>query len=315
MSRKARIRAAAAAAVALAIGLLFATGAIQGVYGTFSAETENPGSAFAGGWIPAAIVGTVTVPTSPYGTFTLNWTSGYNATAGTPGNHIASQQLQIADGGVTTGAASCGTYGNSGGSLLNNAASTTAAAGASAGDWQCFQIIEIGPSNWTTTTQWTAQRLFVATALDEHAVTGGGRQANREDNGDQIILTFNQNRGAFNGGNGQAAVRFCNNAGGNKILIATAAAPTGSCTATPNLGTIAGQTVGTNETCNTSTTAGNGTTQLTITLAGCASTSAIGAGTATFTPTGTALVASSGTNLCSSAATPNCIIAKTTDRF
>ena len=307
MSRKARIRAAAAAAVALAIGLLFATGTIQGVYGTFSAETENPGSAFAGGWIPAATVGTVTVPTSPYGTFTLNWTSGYSGTAGTPGYHIASQQLQIADGGAPTGTASCGTYANSGGSLANNAGSTTAAAGANAGDWQCFQIIEVGPSNWTTTTAWTAQKLFVATGLDEHNVT----TPNTARNGDQIILTFNQNRGNWNGGNGTADVRFCTT---GRVQISTTNPACGTAT---NFGVITGQTVGTNMTCDTSTTAGNGTTTLTITLAGCSGTgtSAIGAGTATFTPSGTALVASSGTNLCSSAATPNCIIATTTDRF
>ena len=160
---------------------------------------------------------------------------------------------------------------------------------------------------WTSgVATFTARQLFVTATFDQHNVT----TANTARNGDQIVLTFNQNRGAWNGGNGTADVRFCNT---GRVQISTT---NPACGATTNFGVITGQTVGTNMTCNTSTTAGNGTTTLTITLAGCSGggTSAIGAGTATFTPTGTALPATAGTNLCSSAAAPVCT-ATTTDRF
>ena len=169
----------------------------------------------------------------------------------------------------------------------------------------------------TTSGSWTsdskafttaqAREIFVLTSFDQHNVT----TASTARTGDQIILTFNQNRGAIGGGagNGNVNVRFCTNP---KILVSTAGLA--NCNATPNIGTITGQSVGTAMACNGSGTSGNGTTTLTITLACGATTSAIGAGTATFTVSGVGLVATSGTNLCSSAAAPDCR-QTTTNRF
>jgi len=312
VSRKARIRAAAAAAVALAIGLLFATGTIQGVFASFSAETENPGSAFAGGWIPAPIPTSTSIGGAANSTTTLNWTSGYNATAGTPGNHISGQQLQVADGG-TGASASCGAYSNAGAALGQAIGTTTNIATAiAAPNWLCYQMVSTAtaPDTWTTSAAFTPTQLFVATGLNQ--VDGSGTATDVVGTTDQIVITFNQNRGAIGAGNGTVQVRICTTP---LIIISTVAI--GSCaTNAGNIGYINGQTVSANRTCATSTTAGNGTTTLTITLAACTGTANIGAGTATFHPSGTGLAASNATPLCSSAATPNCAtIATTTNRY
>ena len=311
MSRKARIRAAVVAAVALAIGLLFATGTIQGVFASFSAETENPGSAFAGGWIPAPTPTSTSIGGAANSTVTLNWTSGYSAVAGSPGNHISGQQLQRADGG-SGASASCGAYGNTGAALGQAIVTTTdIPTTIAAPNWLCYQMVSTTtlPDTWFTSAAFTATRLFVATGLNQ--VDGSGTATNVVGTTDQIVITFNQNRGAIGAGNGTVNVRICTTP---LIIISTAAI--GSCaTNAGNIGYINGQTVSQNRTCNTSTTAGNGTTTLTITLANCTGTANIGAGTATFNPSGTGLAAASGTNLCSSAANPNCVIATTVTRY
>jgi hypothetical protein len=318
VSPKARRRAAAVALVALIAGGALAFGQFSGTFAIFTAETENPNSAALGSWIPPPTPGGATLNnSSPYATEHLPWTSGFSTVMpGAAPNPVSGQTIYYADGG-TGASASCPAAGNvaytSFATVANNI-TTDDVTGTNLTHWWCWEVQSTSTSA-TTSGSWTSDpklfaaglRLFVLTAFDEHNVA----TANSLRNTDQIILTFNQNRGAIGGGagNGNVDVRVCNT---GKILVSTAA--TANCNATPNIGTITGQTVGTSTTCNTSTTAGNGTTTLTITLGGCGSNSAIGAGTATFTPTGTGLVATAGTNLCSSGAAPNCT-ATTTDRF
>ena len=307
MNRKARRWAAAAALILLVAGGALAFGQLSGTFAIFNAETENQNAVFNGSWIPAPSGGTSSLNGSPYATEHLAWASGHSAATPSP-NPVTGQTIYYADGG-TGASASCGTYGAF--STTTAAATTADVTGTNLSHWWCFEVYSTSAAattsgTWTSgVTTFSAVRIFVVTAFDQHNVT----TTNTARNGDQIVLTFNQNRGAWNGGNGAALVRFCNT---GKILISTSA--TTCATTAPNLGTITGQTVATSMTCNTSTTAGNGTTTLTITLAGCSSTSNIGAGTATFTPTGTALAASAGTNLCASTSAPACT-ATTTDRF
>ena len=186
-------------------------------------------------------------------------------------------------------------------SFTTTALSSTGTAdltGTNVPDWWCWEIVSTSAAA-TTSGVWTsdpkafttaqAREIFVLTGFSQNN-TGG--TLDKAENGDQIVLTFNQNRGPIGAGNGAVNVRICNT---GTILVSTAAIA--SCAATPNIGSITGQTISTNRSCNGSTTAGNGTTTLTITLAACGGNSTIGAGTATFAVTGTGLAATSGTNL------------------
>lgn len=319
MSRKARRRAAAAALVLLVIGGTLAFGQISGTFAIFQAETENQTGVFQGSWIPAAtLTSTALNNVSPYATEHLVWTSGSNTVMpGGGSNPVSGQTIYYADGGVGNGAATCpaagsGSYTSFTTTTFN--AGTADLTGTNLSHWWCWEIVSTSTSA-TTSGSWTsdlkafttaqAREIFVLTAFDQHNVN----TANSLRNTDQIILTFNQNRGPIGAGNGTVNVDVCNT---GTILISTAAIA--NCAATPNIGKITGQTVGSNRTCNTSTTAGNGTTALTITLANCTGNAAIGAGTATFTPTGTGIQSSGGTNLCSSTSAPACT-ATTTNRF
>ena len=306
MTGKARRWAAAAALLLLVAGGALAYGQVSGTFAIFTAETENQNVKANGSWIPPASGTSSAANGSPYSTIHLAWTSGHSAAAPSP-NPVTGQTIYYADGGAGT-TASCGSYGSF--STQTNVATTSDVTGTNVPDWWCFEVFSTSAAA-TTSGTWTSdvvtftpRQLFVISTFDQHNVTFTGSART----GDQIILTFNQNRGAWNGGNGTADVRFCTT---GRVQISTT---NPACGTTPNFGVITGQTVSANTTCNTSTTAGNGTTTLTITLAGCTANATIGAGTATFTPTGTALPATAGTNLCSSAAAPTCT-ATTTDHF
>jgi len=321
VSQKARKRAAAVALVALIAGGALAYGQVSGTFAIFIAETENPNTAALGSWIPPPTLTSTALNGSPYATEHLVWVSG-NSTVmpGAAANPVTGQALLYADGGSAAAAvcpaAGSGSYASFIPSPVLTATSTTSdVTGTQVPDWWCWELQSTSTSA-TTSGAWTSdyeaytsvqsKRLFVATGYSQNN-TGG--TLDKFENGDQIVLTFNQNRGPIGAGNGTVFVRACNT---NVILISTVAI--GSCATVPTIGQVTGQTVGTNRNCTTSTSAGNGTTTLTITLASCGGNSSIGAGTATFTPTGTGLAATAGTNLCSSGAAPNCT-ATTATRF
>jgi hypothetical protein len=301
VSRKARNWAAAAAFVLLAAGGALTFGQVSGTFALFNAETKNPNAAFTGSWIPPLSAATSVAAGSPYSQSTLSWTVG---TIPSSGNPITGYQLQYADGG-SGGSASCGSYSN----FSNPGSSPTSVTGSNTTDWWCFQLWATSATVWTSNTiTFTPSRLFVTTGYDQHNVTTTRTAVTN----DQIVLTYNENRGAIGGGNGSVNVRFCTT-GTDAILISTATIS--SCGTTPNIGRVTGQTFGTTQTCNTSTTAGNGTTTLTITLKNCTSTSVtVSFGTATFESTGTGIASSGGTNVCESTAAPVCT-ASTTNRF
>lgn len=320
MSQKARKRAAAIALVALIAGGALAYGQVSGTFAIFIAETENPNSAALGSWIPPPTLTSTALNGSPYATEHLVWVSG-NSTVmpGAAANPVTGQALLYADGGSAAAAvcpaAGSGSYASFTPSPVLTATSTTSdVTGTNVTDWWCWELQSTSAGantsgNWTSDykayTSVQSQRLFVLTGVSQNN-TGG--TLNKVENGDQLVLTFNQNRGPIGAGNGTVYVRICNT---GRILVSTAAI--GGCAVTPNIGTITGQTISTNRSC-TATSAGNGTTTLTITLAACGGNSSVGAGTATFTPTGTGLAATAGTNLCSSTSAPDCR-ATTTTRF
>lgn len=189
MSRKARIRAAAVAAVALAIGLLLATGAVSGTWSLFNAETQNTNNAVAGGWIPPP--SGLSDSMSGSKTASLSWTSGYSATAGTPGNHVNGQQLQYADGGPSTGSASCGSYANVGSVLANNAGSTTDGGG-TIGNWWCYRVVSNSDVTWTTTGPAFSPLLVLVPKSFTTCGALCGSNTGQTDPQDKITITYNQ---------------------------------------------------------------------------------------------------------------------------
>ena len=304
MSRRARTWVAAAALLALVAGGTLSYGRVSGTFALFSGETKNPNAVVQGSWIPPLSLPVSSLNGSPYASEHVAWTVG---AVPPPSNPITGYQVKYKDGGAATGTANCtGTYTNF--SSLPASPASADLTGTNINDWWCFQLYGTSGTIWTSNTiQFTQQRIFVTAGYDQHNVT----TASTARTGDQIVMTYNQNRGPIGAGNGTVVVRFCRSQG--TILISTG--NINNCTATPNIGRVSGQTIGSNMTCSGSGTAGNGTTTLTITLACGATTSAIGAGNAQFTPTGTGIASQGGTNVCSSTASPDCRPPTTANRF
>lgn len=193
MSRKARNRAAAAAVVALAAGIVLAGGQATGAFALFTGETTNQASTFSGGWIPPPTSLSDSITGGSNSTISLSWTSG-NGTTMPNGNSnpVTAQQLQIADGGGG-GSASCGSYGNEGSQLGAGATSTTDNLGSvPAADWLCYQMVSLsgtgGAGPWTSSATFSATRLLVPVSV---VFTGNGNGG--VDSGETIKVTFNQN--------------------------------------------------------------------------------------------------------------------------
>lgn len=313
MSPRARKWAAAAALVMLLAGVTLAFGQVTGTFAVFTADTENPNAVAAGGWIPTPTNAASSLSGSPWSTEHLTWTTASGVNPPNP-NRVTGTTVLYADGGAgSNSSASCPTTASGYTSFSTGLSSGANVTGSNTNDWWCFAIESTSTTagSWTTSdiATFTAQEIFLATSLDEHNVT----TADTARTNDQIVLGFNQDIGTV----GNMDIRFCSGTATTaKILLSTAA--TGSCSSTPNIGTLSGQSVGTAMTCNTSTSTGSGTTTWTITLKGCSGlgTSAIGAGTASFTPAaaGATLKSASGTTMCTSGASPDCT-PSTTDRF
>jgi hypothetical protein len=193
VSRRARIRAAAAASVALVVGLLLASGVVPNTFSLWEAEATNAGSVYAGGWIPApAGAHAPTIGGASNSTVTLSWTTAGGSAAEPNPNPVTGQQLQIADGG-SGASASCGTYGNEGSALTATATSTTDSGGSvPAADWWCYQMISTSATSWTSNpTTFTPTRLLVPTSVQFVGNANG-----KIDSGEQIVITFNQSVGA-----------------------------------------------------------------------------------------------------------------------
>lgn len=252
MSRKARIRAAAVAAVALAIGLLFATGVVPGVFATFSAETENPVSQFAGGWVSAA------TPSAP-GTVAglgaaLSWTVGATGVTG--------QQLWYSDATPTTSNCTGASYTHGPLGSLTAAQTSVTAANAAVpsgddGDYICYQILSTnGP--WSTPGNFSA----VQVGLVPTSWSYSGSGTHTIGNGTTITVNFNQAI-SFSTGNTDVCVFS-----GTVLLGDSSGACTGSGD-TAVFGKLVGGTANRHPACTSSSFTGSGTSSLTVTVGGC----------------------------------------------
>jgi hypothetical protein len=190
VTRKARIRATAAASVALIVGLLLASGVVPNTFALWQAEATNAGSVFAGGWIPPPAPISDSVTGASNNQVQLSWTSGHSATEPNP-NPVTGQQLQIADGG-SSGSASCGSYANEGSALSATATSTTDGGGSvPIADWWCYRMVSTSATAWTSSGTFSPIRLFVPTSV---AISCSGTGCDGQpDSGDTIVITFNQN--------------------------------------------------------------------------------------------------------------------------
>lgn len=299
MSRKARTRAAAAAALLLLVaGGTLAFGQVTGTFAIFNAVVENPGNVLVGGWVPKPSgTSSAASTSSPYSTATLNWTAGANPP-------VTSQTLQYADGGAGA-SASCPTAGSgSYGAFSTPAAgaNTASATGANLSNWWCFEINSVD-NNWTTDyVTFPGVRILVVQSISLN--NGLGNTAGRMEDGDQIVITYNQ---AVNVG-ASVGVEAC--ASTNTIVIGSACGTAGT------FGSIGGGTlsVSKSKSFNTSSIAGSGTATITITLGGSPSTTNL-SGAGTFTPAGTGAVATANTSEgpCSSTSSPTCTVGSSGD--
>lgn len=272
--------------VAAAAVLLLAAGLAGGgaTLASFTAETQNDTSTFAGGWIGSASGLAATVST----------TSGYNGElAWTPGTQgLDGQSLYGVDNGTTT--TSCPT---SGYSLL----ATTSAAAASLSDsstvvdnprsgvdghYVCYEIVSTrSGSSWTATSP-------AAGAVLGLVPTGIASSGSPLGTGSTITITFNQNvalpTNPLNG------VYVCLQPAQSQIVLGV-----GSCT--PAIGTIGGAAVtnknGNENDCKTSSAGATGNS-IVISISGCSggkgsAVSVTGTGTYTAAP-GTTVTSSVG---------------------
>jgi len=278
-----RRRLAVALVAVLAVGYGLATGAIPGVSATFSAETENSSSSFAGGWIPAPTGLSDAVAGSANDQRSLSWTSGASAASPSP-NPVTGQTILAADGG-SGDSASCGAY-----STLTTLSATATSYSDSAGtaaDWWCYQVVSTSATTWTTAATFTPVRLFVPISV---VLGNGGGTLGTSEAGDTITITYNQDVKVKNPQT--VAVHVCKNQG----LITIGA----GCTGTPSIGEVTGVTVSANNNYAGSTIAVSGPT-ITITLV--SSGTATVSGNGPFIASGTKVVAlSDGTNVCGGSA-------------
>ena len=298
MNRRARTWAAAAALLLLLAGGTLAFGQVTGTFAIFNAVVENPGNILTGGWVPKPS-GTSSSPSTSgsYSTATLNWTAGANPP-------VTSQTLQYANGG-SGGSASCPSAGSgSYGSFSTPAAgaNTASVTGSNLSNWWCFEINSVD-GNWTTDyVTFAGVRILVVQSIALNNGTGG--TAGKMENGDQIVITYNQ---PVNVGS-TVDVEAC--ASTNTIVVG------GACGTAGSFGSIGGGSLSVNKakSFGTSVVTGSGSSTITITLAGSSSTTAV-SGAGTFTPAGTGAVATANTSEgpCSSTSSPTCTVGSSGD--
>lgn len=221
-------------ALALLAGLVLAVGSVTGTFALFSAETENPNAAFAGGWIPPPSGLSDSVTGAANDQLQLSWTSGHSASQPSP-NPVTGQQLQIADGGSGS-TASCGAYGDEGSALSATATSATDGGGSvPVADWHCYQMVSLSSVGWKTSAEFPAIQLLVPVS-----VVFGGNGNGKLDNGETITITYNQDVAAVAVDKGICQVKGTS-ANGFLVLGFT-----GTCSSSASyaIGKITGITVG-----------------------------------------------------------------------
>lgn len=213
-------RVTAASLIAWALGLLLSFGSVHGTFATFSAETENADSSFAGGWIDPP-TGLSIAPAGDGAAVT--WTPGTHAVTG--------QELDGADGG-TSGSASCGTYGSVQTWADDTTRSTTdAGSSANAGHWWCYRLISTSGTAWTSSADFTP--IQVGLIPLSVVLANGGSHNGQSENLDTITITYNQDVAV----SGNVAVHAC-----KKGIITIGS----GCNGAPSIGTITGVTVNAN---------------------------------------------------------------------
>ena len=217
----------------------------------FTADTENPDSTAAGGWIPAPSGTSDVVGGAANEERDLTWTSG--ASAGSPSpNPVAGQTILAADGGSGS-SASCGSYTaiatpTAGDTTYADSASTPAA------DWWCYAVVSDSAGSWTSdVVAFPPIRLLVPISA---TLAEGGGHAGGIENGDTITITYNQDVKAAGT---TIAIRACKNQG--TIVIGS------TCGGAPSVGEITGVTVPSNSAFTSSTWVVTGPT-IVFTLAG-----------------------------------------------
>lgn len=285
MSRKARMRAAAASAVALAIGLAFATGAIHGAWANFQAETQNTGAQASGGWINAPT--SLSATPSGYGA-SFTWNAG--TTGVSPFGALSSQQLYYTNEGTTNSCVGA-TYASTAGSALGGGAGSTSDAESSAvnGDYFCYRLRSTKNTTWWVDTTFSPNPIQVGLVPLSVSYDGGGSITN----GTTITITFNQTI-TFSTGNTDVCVFS------GTVILGDASGCAGSGD-TAIFGVLSGGTASKTPKCTSSSFGGSGTTTLTVTVGGCPTNGPPGgrapatmSGTATYVPAGSTLTSSSG---------------------
>lgn len=269
---------AAAALLLLVAGGALAYGQTSGTFALFSAETKNPNAVFQGSWIPPILTpASALVASGSYNQVQLSWTLGPNPPSGNP---ITGYSLEYADGG-SGGSASCGSYG----AFSTPSSSPTSVTGTNISDWWCYRIHATSATVWTSqTVAFTPRRLFVPLSV---AFNNTGGTLNTIEQGDQIVITFNQPPS----NPGTMTVSPVQGTGTGSISVGS-------------IGTVSGLTIGANKTYDNSTSSVSGNV-LTITIG------ATGSGVSTHATSVSgnpkpfsfgALTSSGGTNLCTAAA-------------
>lgn len=283
MSRGAR-RWAAAAALLLTAGGALAFGQVTGTFAVFNAVSENQNNVLVGGWVPEPSGTGSAVGSSPYTTASLSWTPGAGTNPPESG-----QTLKYHDGG-SGASASCPSPGDptyssvSSPGLGVNSASVT---GANFTDWWCYEINSVD-GNWTTDyVAFPAVRLLVPVSV---AASGNGN--GNLDNGDSIVITFNQNVSLSGGPTG-----ICTDATNNAIAIGITSCAAGT---QGTVGTITGLgfVKKTGAITATITAAGN---QITVGVTSNSRNVTVGAG-ATFTAGPADIASTGGWTACTAAA-------------
>jgi hypothetical protein len=277
------MRAAAAAAIALVIGILLTIG-ISGAFGTFSAETQNPNSAYAGGWVVAPTgLGTPTYTTGTYGA-SLAWT---HQTTGVTGQELwyTAGTSSTCPGAPYTSLLTGATLSAVANAVNSPGPPDDAVPSGDNGDYICYEIRSTHNA-WYTGADFTS----VQVGLVPTSVTYSGTPLQTNST---ITIHYNQNIGS----SVPAHIEVCISSG--SVVFGSAA----SCTA--SVGTLTGGTSTKTFTCTTSTATVTSSTTLVIKLAGCpggAGGKAAMGGTANYFATGATVASSSG-------AIPQCTVA------
>lgn len=286
-------------ALALTAGALLAVFPVRGEFATFSAETENSTSAFAGGWIPAPTGLTVNGPAG-YGA-DLTWVSGASSSTPSP-NPVTGQQLFGVDGG-TGASASCGSSYSYLSTMSGPTTTNYTDPGSSGenGHWYCYEMVSTSASTWTTPATFSPVR--VGLYVTGVHIANGGSGSNRMNSGDTITITFNQDI------NTPTTNRFCAvNSGGNDVIILGDTRTFGTCRTTDSytIGEITGVTVSASINAITENVSVSGNV-LTVRLTANTTRTATGVAGSTFTPSTSVTSAVGGAAACTSASAPTCV--------